>query len=332
MFNAYRLGTNAVTIPRHKALELARYERDSLWARERGSELCSVQWRMAATQAQYVVTLLEAGRDRAAADAALQVGPLWKHAAQCEGFQTPVGRPSKYRLGAEVSPKEKLVLPPQLPSEESPFKTLKIPTLLMDKEHNFVDFFLIAKLRAQKAYGVYPSVRTKTGSLVPLTTPAMVIKTTEFLLKENARQQRSWALSQEQTQIKTVRRIQKVVLDSFNEQMKKTGIPIGSSQYAHLLSTTLIHPALAKDFWDNFRAFALRLNAVKGKKAYAGFALLAESFWERTKEVAKKIKKGAEKGLKGLWEFLKNFKIILIVIAVLIGGFLTWKILEVAKA
>lgn len=72
-------------------------ERDSLSARARTSSRCKRQWSAATAQANSVVSLLHAGRDRGATQAALRVGSKWKAAADCEGWPTPkqLGNPAR---------------------------------------------------------------------------------------------------------------------------------------------------------------------------------------------------------------------------------------------
>lgn len=87
-----------VAIPRRHAIRIAKYERDSLAARATTSSACRRQWKAASNQANVVVEFLRAGSDRAATKAALQIGPKWKKAADCEGWPTPngkLGNPSK---------------------------------------------------------------------------------------------------------------------------------------------------------------------------------------------------------------------------------------------
>lgn len=78
-----------VTIPRRQAIKIAKYERDSLRTRASTSASCSRQWILAAGQADTVVQMLVSGQDRDAGRAAMQVGPRWKRAADCEGWPTP---------------------------------------------------------------------------------------------------------------------------------------------------------------------------------------------------------------------------------------------------
>lgn len=80
-----------VGLSQAQALQLARYERDSLLLRAKDSQGCPDLWRRAARQADRVVRLLRSGDDKGAVQAALAVGPAWKKAADCEGWRTPLG-------------------------------------------------------------------------------------------------------------------------------------------------------------------------------------------------------------------------------------------------
>lgn len=81
--------SRVVGLPRVQAVEIARYERDSLGLRARHSEKCRREWLDARNKADLVVQNLVTGDDSAAGAAALRVGPAWKRAADCEGWPTP---------------------------------------------------------------------------------------------------------------------------------------------------------------------------------------------------------------------------------------------------
>lgn len=78
-----------VELPRVTAIEIARYERDSLRLRAGMGSKCAPLWNEAADQADLVVQALKTGRDDEAGQAAVKVGPAWKRAADCEGWPTP---------------------------------------------------------------------------------------------------------------------------------------------------------------------------------------------------------------------------------------------------
>jgi len=71
-------------------VQIAEYERDSLGLRADSSPGCRPQWLKAYEQADLVVANLRSGDDAAASRSALQVGPAWKRAADCEGWPTPI--------------------------------------------------------------------------------------------------------------------------------------------------------------------------------------------------------------------------------------------------
>ncbi len=220
---------------------------------------------------------------------------------------------------------DKAKLLPQVPSSTA-LPAVKIPAIKPDNQNTMLDIFLRAKAQATRAYGIYPGIVDSTGKSVPLTTPAMVIDTYQFLFKRLRKARQTVDITGDKRRLDAANDVLKRSLLFFNRAMGLADVKVSplNLEYIRLLKTSVLPANLAKAFWDNARGISIQLESIKGRTAFTEFRLLGVSFYERAQEVVDKIPK-AGTGL------LKAIKTLLIVVAVLLGGFLVLKVFELAR-
>ena len=220
---------------------------------------------------------------------------------------------------------DKAKLLPQVPSSTA-LPAVKIPVINLAK-NTMLDIFLRAKAQATRAYGIYPGIVDSTGKSVPLTTPAMVIDTYQFLFKHLRKARQTVDITGDKRRLDAANDVLKRSLLFFNRAMGLADVKVSpfNLEYIRLLKTSVLPANLVKAFWDNARGISIQLESIKGRTAFTEFRLLGVSFYERAQELVKQIPKAGE-------GFLKAIKTLLIVVAVLLGGFLVLKVFELARA
>ena len=122
--------SRVVELPRNKAIQLAKYERDSLLLRAKSSLRCPGLWRDAARHADLALEALRRGHDSMAATHALRIALSWKRAADCEGWPTPLGATDISQI-VSLSPEQKLDLIIKVQKEEARKRKLTVAIALV---------------------------------------------------------------------------------------------------------------------------------------------------------------------------------------------------------
>lgn len=226
---------------------------------------------------------------------------------------------TSYMIGANES--KESWLPRQLDfSSPNPYKTVKTPTGL-DKKSRFVDYNLALKFKTLREYGAYKT-QGPGGKAIPITTPAIVLDYTNWLLKNNRRLKRAHGVSEELRVLNELKDTKGKVVRWFNKQMSRTGVVLLSPRYISLARTTVIPAPLALKFWVTTSAQVLRMDMSKLIPGlFDELTMLSKAFWDSAKNLVKKI----PKGVGWLLNVLKWFAI---VFGIGIGGLLILNIVQ----
>ncbi len=204
----------------------------------------------------------------------------------------------------------------------NPFKGLVIEPSLRPKSR-FVDYDLVLKKKALKEYGAYGEIaRKEIEPLIPLTTPAMVLDYTQWLLENNRESRRGADPVQEEAMLLQLKMNKQAVILWYDAEMAKAGIAAGTPRHTHFLRTTVIPLHLAFNFWTTARKQAIRLDSAKMVPGLLdNLKMLTVSFWEAAVELAKRGT-GAALGL------LTILKWMAIAFGIGLGGLILFNIVQ----
>ena len=243
---------------------------------------------------------------------------------------------SYYKVGVEFTPTiaDKLKLLPQIPTVIAN-PNIKVNAISLTEKNNMTDIYIVALQQAGRNYGFYPDVSLSSSQIhkVPLTTVQMIFDTQAFLKKRMRASRRGGDIPGDRERLLAFKEIGPEASRFFNIRMRQVGIPVRATdlEYIRLLKTLVIPGKLAKQFWDNFRGIAINLDSLKGRTAFTEWRLLGDAFYEQGRDVAVYILDKGKDVLKAIPDIFDKLKTVLIVLAVLLGGFLVWQIIGVVK-
>jgi hypothetical protein len=215
----------------------------------------------------------------------------------------------------------KAQLPRQLDLKApNPFKNIRIEPSLLPKSR-FVDYNLVLKKKTLSKYGAY-AMHAPGKKALPITTPAIVLDYTLWLLKNNRASRRGADPVQEEALLLQLKANQTAVMLWFDSELAKAGIPAGTPRHTQLLRTTVIPAHLALNFWTTAGKQSIRLDSAKMVPGLTDtLMMLAESFWEATVDLLKR-------GGKAAMSLLTILKWMAIAFGIGIGGLIIVNIVQ----